>query len=227
VQDDRSVAYDAGWYPDPVGVHELRYHNGVAWTGDVSTDGVRHVSPLPSAPSSGPSGTAALVLGIISLCVGWIPFVSVLAFGTAVAAVVVGFRRRRFPSARGASQAGIVMGAVGFVLAIGGTWVAFLILEAVDRYENPGPYEVEVTMCAEVDGVTRADGTITNLDDRTRTYTVEVVFDGDRSDTVEVVDVEPGDTASFVVEQDLRFDDLDCEIGSVKGPLPFGLQLDT
>lgn len=226
MQDDRSVAYTAGWYPDPVGVHELRYHNGLAWTGDVSNDGVRHVSPLPSAPSSGPSGTAAFVLGIVSLCVGWIPFVSVIAFGTAIAAVVIGVRRRGFPTARGAAQAGIVMGAVGFVLAIGGTWVAFLIVDAVDRYENPGPYEASVTSCAEVDGVTRAEGTITNLDGGTRTYTVEVLFDADRSDTVEVPDVEAGETAPFVVEQDLRFDELDCRVGSVTGPLPWGLPVD-
>jgi hypothetical protein len=227
VQEDRSVAYTAGWYPDPVGVHELRYHNGVSWTGDVSTDGVRHVSPIPPAPAAERSGTAALVLGIVSLCIGWIPFVSVVGFGTAIAAVVIGLRRRRFPSARSASDAGIVMGATGIVFAIVGTWLAFLVVDAVADYEDPGSHTVELTACAEVDGITRADGTITNLDDSRRSYTVEVRFDDDRSDTVEVDDVGPGDTASFVVEQDLRFDDLDCQVASVKGPRPFGLRLDT
>jgi len=226
VQDDRSVAYTAGWYPDPTGVHELRYHNGHAWTGDVSTDGVRHVSPVPAAPGSQPTGTVALVLGIVSLGLGWIPFLSIVAFGTAIAAVVIGLRRRRFPSARGASNAGIVTGLAGFVFAIGGTWLAFLIVDAVAQYDDPGPYAVELVECAEVDGVTRASGSISNLDDGTRSYTVEVTFDGERTDTVEVADVGPGDTASFVVEQDLRFDDLECEVTSVKGPRPFGLQID-
>jgi hypothetical protein len=226
VQDDRSVAYTAGWYPDPVGVHELRYHNGQAWTGDVSTDGVRHVSPIPAVGGAEPTGTAALVLGIVSLCLGWIPFLSIVAFGTAIAAVVIGLRRRRFPNARGASNAGIVTGLVGFVFAIGGTWLAFLIVDAVARYDDPGPHAVELVECAEVDGVTRANGSISNLDDGTRSYTIEVTFDGERSDTVEIADIGPGDTASFVVEQNLRFEDLMCEVTSVKGPRPFGLETD-
>jgi hypothetical protein len=226
VQDDRSVAYTAGWYPDPVGVHELRYHNGQAWTGDVSNDGVRRVSPIPDAPSSQPTGTAALVLGIVSLCIGWIPFVSFVAFGTATAAVVIGVRRRRFPSARGASNAGIVTGLAGFVFAIGGTWFAYLIVDAVLRYDDPGPHAIELVECAEVDGVTRADGTIANLDDETRSYTVEVTFDGERTETVEIDDVEAGGTASFVVEQNFRFDELMCEVTWVRGPRPFGLQTD-
>ena len=226
MQDDRSVAYTAGWYPDPVGVHDLRYHNGQAWTGDVSTDGVRHVSAIPAVPGSQPTGTAAMVLGIVSLCVGWIPFVSVVAFGTAIAAVVIGLRRRQFPGARGASNAGIITGLVGFVFAIGGTWLAFLIVDAVGRYEDPGPYAVDVVSCAEVDGVTRADGTISNLDGGTRSYTVEVSFDGERSETVEIDDVAAGDTVSFVAEQDFRFDELACEVTAVKGPRPFGLQTD-
>ena len=227
MQDHPSVAYTAGWYPDPVGVHELRYHNGSAWTGDVSDGGVRHVSPIPPAPGGQPGGTAPLVLGIVSLCIGWIPFVSVVAFGTAIAAIVIGLRRRRFASARSAANAGVVMGAVGFGFAIVGTWLGFLVVDAVARYDDPGAHEVVLTACGEVDGITRADGTITNLDDDTRTYTIEVVFDSDRSDTIEVPDVEPGDTAPFVVEQDLRFDDLDCRVSSVKGPRPFGLDLDT
>ena len=192
----------------------------------MSTDGVRQVSPIPAPPDSEPTGTVVLVLGIVSLCIGWIPFLSVVAFGTSIAAVVIGLRRRRFARARGASNAGIVTGLAGFVFAIGGTWFAFLIVDAVERYEDPGPYAVEIAECAEVDGVTRANGSIANLDDGTRSYTVEVTFDGERSDTVEVGDVGPGDTASFVVEQELRFDDLMCEVTSVKGPRPFGLQTD-
>jgi hypothetical protein len=226
VQDDRSVGYAAGWYPDPVGVHELRYHNGQSWTGDVSTDGVRHVSPIPAAPDSNPTGTAALVLGIVSLCIGWIPFLGIVAFGTSIAAVTIGLRRRRFPRARGAANAGLVSGLAGFVFAIGGTWFAFVIIDAVERYEDPGPYATELVECTEVDGVTRAHGSISNLDDGTRRYTIEVTFDGDRSETVEVADVAPGDTASFVVEQNLRFDELVCEVISVKGPRPFGLETD-
>jgi hypothetical protein len=229
VQNDSSVAFEAGWYPDPTGAHELRYHNGQSWTGDVSTDGIRHVSPLPVAsgtePSgTEPSGTTSLVLGIISLCLGWIPFVSVVAFGTAVIAIVIGVRRRRSPRTRAASNMGIVTGAVGLVFSIGGTWLAFVILDAVARFEDPGPHDIELVSCAEVDAVTRAEGMITNLDDGTRSYTIEVTFDGERSESVEIDDVAPGDTVSFVVERDFRFEDLDCEVTAVNGPRPFGLE---
>jgi len=226
VQDDRSVGYEAGWYPNPVGVHELRFHNGQTWTGDVSTDGIRQVSPIPAAPSSDPTGTAALVLGIVSLCIGWIPFLSIAVFGTSIAAVVLGLRRRHFPQARGAASAGVVTGMAGFIFAIGGTWSAFVIVHAVARYEDPGPHAIELVECVEVDGVTRATGAISNLAQGIRSYTIEVTFDDNRSDIVEVADVGPRVTASFAVEQDLRFDDLTCEVTSVKGPRPFGLNTD-
>jgi hypothetical protein len=36
-------AADAGWHPDPSGRHELRYWNGMEWTGDVSDGGVPSV----------------------------------------------------------------------------------------------------------------------------------------------------------------------------------------
>ncbi len=45
---DRAV-HRADWYPDPTKRFEFRYHNGQAWTGDVSVDGNRFLDPLPSA----------------------------------------------------------------------------------------------------------------------------------------------------------------------------------
>ena len=41
---------DPGWYPDPVGAHELRYFDGGSWTGHISDGGVAGVDPLPAAP---------------------------------------------------------------------------------------------------------------------------------------------------------------------------------
>ena len=228
MQDDRSAGYTAGWYPDPVGVHDLRYHNGLAWTGDVSTDGVRHVSPVPSAPDSERSGTAPLVLGIVSLCLGWIPFVSVIAFGTAIAAVVIGLRRRRVPERPQCVERRHRDGCRRIRARARRHVAGVRHRRCRRRVRRPGTLRGRRRPpVREVDGVTRADGTITNLDDGTRTYTVEVVFDGDRSDTGRGAPrSNPATRRSFVVEQDLRFDDLDCQIGSVKGPVPFGLQLD-
>ena len=42
----------SGWYPDPTGRFEYRYHNDRHWTADVSTNGQRYVDPLP-APVAG------------------------------------------------------------------------------------------------------------------------------------------------------------------------------
>ena len=40
---------NAGWYPDPAGRHEHRYHDGSGWTDHVADEGVASVAPLPPA----------------------------------------------------------------------------------------------------------------------------------------------------------------------------------
>ena len=221
---DGSVGSSPGWYPDPTGRHDLRYHNGASWTGDVSTDGIRRVSPWESGTRAR-SATVALVLGIVSMCIGWIPFVSFFAIGAGIAAIVLGFRRRANPDVRSAANAAIVTGAVGLVFASVGTWLAFVVVDAVSRYEDPGAYRIDGLVCAETDGITRANGTITNLTDGTRSYTIAIAFDDERSRTIEVDDVEAGGAVSFVVDEDLRFDELSCTIDAVNGPRPFGIDI--
>ena len=50
----------AAWYPDPMGRHELRWHDGAAWTGRVSDAGEVGIDPLPPAwHSTGSPRTAA------------------------------------------------------------------------------------------------------------------------------------------------------------------------
>jgi hypothetical protein len=44
------VAYPPGWYPDPSGVHELRYFDGQAWTDHVSDSGTASDDALPPVP---------------------------------------------------------------------------------------------------------------------------------------------------------------------------------
>ena len=41
-----------GWYNDPAGRFEYRYHNGAVWTSDVASHGQRYVDPM--APGGGP-----------------------------------------------------------------------------------------------------------------------------------------------------------------------------
>lgn len=221
----------AGWYPDPVGDHEFRYHNGGSWTGDVATDGVRRVTEVPdlSAPrfpqrSDPRSGTVAMVFGIISMSIGWIPFVCFVAIFFGVVGVVVGFRRRRFESARGAALVGIVTGSVGILMSAAGIWISVVLVQTVAEFEDPGPHDVELTGCDEVDGATRASGQITNLDDRERSYTIRVELDEETTVDAVVDDVPAGERRDFRVDEDLRFAELDCSIVEVKGPRPFGLE---
>lgn len=218
-----------GWYPDPGGAHDLRYHNGQNWTGDVSTAGIRAVEPLgpDGTVGPGPSGTVPLVLGIVSMTIAWIPFVCFVGLAVAVSAISMGVKRRKFSSAASGAIVGIVTGLVGLVFAVGGIWLTVSVVQAVARFEAPGDYTATVTECAVVDGATRADGTITNLDSGDRSYTIEVSFDGRRSATTTVDDVAPGETVGFAVIEDLRIQELDCTVSDVKGPRPFGMDLDT
>ncbi|WP_420453596.1 DUF2510 domain-containing protein [Ilumatobacter sp.] len=239
----RGQVVTAGWYPDPAGDHELRYHNGVRWTGDVSTDGDRSVGPLdPSwaaaAPSRGsataPSraGTVALACGVAALTIGWIPFACALGAILAVIAIVAGVRARRDPRTSGAGDAGLVTGiaALGFVAA--GTWFSVALVQAVARFEDPGAHRVEIVSCARSEEETTAVGEVENLEGEVRSYVIEVEFapEGpeslDRTASVEVDDVEPGGTRSFTVVQGLRYRDLDCTVSEVTGPAPLGLDLD-
>lgn len=221
----------AGWYPDPTGDHEFRYHNGGAWTGDVATNGVRHVTPVPDMSAarfpqrSDPrSGTIAMVFGIVSMTIGWIPFVCFVAVFFALVAIAVGVRRRRFESARGAAIVGIVTGSVGLALSALGVWLSIVLIQAVADFEDPGPHDVELTDCAEVDGATRATGEITNLDDRERSYTIVIGLDDETAIDAVVDDVSAGERRTFQVDEDLRFSELDCSIVEVNGPRPFGIE---
>jgi hypothetical protein len=214
-----------GWYPDPGGTHDLRYHNGQNWTGDVSTAGIRAVESLGPSRSvgPGPSGTIPLVLGIVSMTISWIPFVCFVGLGLALVAIGMGFRRRKFPNAASGSMVGIVTGCVGVLFAAGGIWLSVSLVQAVARFEEPGDYTATVTECAVVDGVTKAEGTISNLEGDKRSYTIEVSFDERRSATTTVDDVPAGESAVFTVTEDLRISDLDCSVTGVKGPRPFGM----
>ena len=92
----------SGWYPDPTGRFEYRYHNDRHWTADVSTNGQRYVDPLPTPvagpatgiaapaaappPDGGGNGTAiaSMVCGIVALVIAWLPFIGVIGLVAAV-----------------------------------------------------------------------------------------------------------------------------------------------
>jgi hypothetical protein len=39
------VSVDAGWLPDPLGTHQVRYWDGSAWTEHVSRAGQQYTDP--------------------------------------------------------------------------------------------------------------------------------------------------------------------------------------
>lgn len=252
---DLPSSHHAGWYPDPTGRYEYRYHNGRTWTADVSTDGQRYVDSSTTAsaastavrpshggnersganPGSGGNGMAiaGLTCGILSISFGWIPVVFVLGAVLAVLGVVfgsVGLRRSASTgSGRGFALAGIVTGAVGVAVAIGGLIFTVAVFRALERYENPVAHRVEVVRCAAADGVVVVAGELRN-DHRDRaSFTVRVdvarAGSGVRLATTraELTDVAPGDTVHWELTRGVAVDDVQCSEPVVDGPLPFGI----
>lgn len=236
----------AGWYPDPTGRFELRYHNGGSWTADVSTTGVRYIDPSGTSPSArptpGPGGrngpaVAAMVLGIVSIGIGWLPYVVVVGAVAAVLAIVLGAvgRSRAKQTGAGAGYAltGIITGLVGALVCVGGVLFTIAFVRELDRYTNPSPNSVEIERCAVDGSMVTATGTITNLGDDTADFSIRVDFvrvgtdNANRRARVAVDDVPPGETAPFSITRSVSLDEVDCLVGSVDGPLPFGVEIET
>ena len=116
-----------GWFNDPAGRFEYRYHNGAVWTSDVASNGQRYVDPV--APGGGPPiprsvppdhlgaangstsrngiAVAAMVCGIVSVVLGWIPVLFAVGAVLAVLAIIfgiVGLRRARTSGRRTGSR---------------------------------------------------------------------------------------------------------------------------
>ncbi len=108
--------FRVGWHPDPAARYELRYFNGETWTADVSAAGRRFVDP--SAPRADPGMGGQLrrmVLGIVGVTTGWMPFVFVVGAVCAVLGIIFGaivLRRRGDP--RGFALTGVITGWLGW-----------------------------------------------------------------------------------------------------------------
>jgi hypothetical protein len=237
------------WYPDPSGRYEFRYHNGTSWTADVSSDGERYVdtpgASSPSGPTASPtagaSGSgrgngvaiAALTCGIVSIAFGWLPVVFVLGAVLAILGVVlgvVGLRRSRHTgSGRGFALAGVITGAVGIAVAVGGLFFTIAVFRALEGYENPAEHSVEVTACEVDDGTARVSGELRNDGDGPASFTVRVdvvrAGSGVRVSTTrgELTDVAAGETRTWEVTRRVTVDAVECSTPEVSGPLPFGV----
>ena len=228
------------WHPDPTNRFEFRYHNGQAWTGDVSIDGHRLVDPLdtgPMQPSQQPSAhrlaVAALVLSISAIVVGWVPFLCAIALAAAVLAFVFGLvalrrcRRGADPSRRGLALAGVIIAPFGLAVSVLGIWLSVLTLREFDRFSDVGPLSFETTRCDISDGVAHFDGKVTNESDGTRSYhlTLHLLRPGThnslQSSTADVTAVAPGESGVWSISERTTYVDLDCKVGAITGPLPF------
>jgi hypothetical protein len=231
----------SGWYPDPTGRFEYRYHNDRHWTSDVSTNGQRYVDPLPG-PAAGPQqavpspptgaggnglAVASMVCGIVALVIAWVPFFGIVGLAAAVVGLALGIPalRRSKPTGarRGAAITGIVTSSIGIVLGILGIVLAVFLVRAIDRFEDPGPTETAITSCAEEGTDVVATGELTNTSDRTRSYSVEVRLGVGNREWVQVDDVGPGETATFTARDFGAFTDGACDVVQVRGPVPFDL----
>jgi hypothetical protein len=234
-----------GWYPDPAGRFDARFHNGRSWTADVSTDGERYIDPLGAAPvtttppsgdgSNGPA-TAAMVLGIVSLATGWLPFVVVVGAITALLALVtgtIGLRRaRRTGSGRARAVAGLVTGGAGMLACVLGVVFTVVVLQAIDRYENPEPHEVRITSCELTGSSAELTGELTNLGTRVADFSVVVAFvrpgtdNAHRTVRIPVEGLAPDERTMFETRRDIGLEGVECIVVDVDGPLPFGVALD-
>ena len=243
----------AGWYPDPTMRFELRYHNGNGWTADVSTNGERFVDPNGTSPSPNPSpaphqphqqhaqpsgdrnGTAvaAMVMGIIAIVIGWMPVIVVLGLIAAILAIVLGVagtkRAKRTGSGKGFALAGMITGAVGLLVCIGGVIFTISLFRAIDRFDSPAENVADITSCTRVGNDVTAVGHLTNLSDQNAEFSVRVYFVRPGTDNprrqilVDLGQLAPGEQTSFEVTRSVQLDEVDCIVGAVRGPLPYGI----
>ncbi|HEY5663092.1 MAG TPA: DUF2510 domain-containing protein [Ilumatobacter sp.] len=228
----------AGWFPDPLGRHEYRYFNGVAWTSDVSDGGRRLIDPLGTRPGgTAPGGdtgngraTAALTCGIIAVAIAWVPFVVAIGVVLGVLALVFGISGLRRSQAVGRGRAmaitGIVTGGLAMVLAVVGVALSVVMFRAVSDFVEPGPVETEVTDCR-LDGREAAvTGTLTNRSRSERGYTLFVDVGGELA-VVEFDPLPPGGTAEWSARVRAGTVLAECVPALiVNGPFPFGIELD-
>lgn len=90
--------------------------------------------PTVVAPKTSLS-TAALVLGIVALCIGLIPILGIFALPCGILAVIFGFVGIKRKARKGFAVAGLVTGLLGILLAIVGL---VIVSNAVDHLNDCG-----------------------------------------------------------------------------------------
>jgi hypothetical protein len=226
----------SGWYPDPTGRFEYRYHNDREWTADVASGGRRSVDPLtsytPPTSSGGSNGmaVAGMVCGIFAVVTAWVPFIAVIGIIAAIVGLALSIpalARSRERGRRGFALAGVITSAVGLLLGVLGIVLTVVVVRAINAFDDPGPVDVTVERC-EVDGSgVLAEIAVENLSSKERSYTIEIDLGGLSTEWVEFDDVDPGERTTSVVTGRSFGLEPECRVVSINGPVPFGFDPDT
>lgn len=227
--------YQPGWYADPAGRYDFRYHNGQSWTNDVSRDGRRMVDGAGGDDDRyrDRRATTALVFAIIGLCLAWMPLFFVAGAACALVGIGLGYSaRRRVPrDSRGFAGLSMVIAAVALAVCALGVWLTVWVYGLVDAYEHPPATDVSGMTCAADDhGVTIA-GTITNVGERRSRFRILVEVDPGDSPRhyvvpVDIAALDPGEARDFSTTRQIGVDtagELACTVSAVTGPPPLGI----
>jgi hypothetical protein len=224
------VARGGQRYVDPLGTDAAPAGTPTAGTPTAGTPTSAASSPDPGGNTL---GVAALSCGILAIALGWIPVVFVAGAVLAVLAVVfgsLGIKHSRLAhQRRGFAIAGVVTGVIGILVAVAGLIFTVAVFRALERYENPGDNQAGPLACQVLDGRLRGSGEIQNLGSTTADYTVlvDLVRGGSgipistRRERIE--GVEPGEIRTYEFSQRVTASSVECRVAEVKGPLPFGV----
>ncbi len=116
-----------------------------------------------------------MVLGIVGLTTGWMPFVFVFGAVCSVLGIIFGaivLRRRGDP--RGFALTGVITGLAGLVLVVVGVVTTRAVTNALNDFVDEPPAIVAVQRASAGDGLVIIEGTIENLGDRPSDYRIVV-----------------------------------------------------
>ncbi len=198
---------------------------------------VGHLPAFGPPPRSNGRGMAiaSFVVGLSSALLAWVPFVFVLAGMGALCALVFGVVAMRASRAaergpHGFAIAGLTFSVAALALCVVGFQFTRAVMDELDQLAAAGPHRVSITDCSTTGRLVSVAGSLTNLDDITQTFIIELTVADASSgsvlafDTVSTGMVDPGDTVEFETTVALAESapaDVECVVRDVRGPSLF------